>query len=151
MSRTGFLVAVVCAAAAAFGGGLATLVVVKNTNSSPDEGGGAHPREGEAVALQHRLAVVESQLAEVTATVALLTTTIGTETDPVRSSNRRLIVLMPMANPGGFVSSRDQYILSHTERFENLMKRPDVAPAIVLGNSMAEDEVEATPPSDNEL
>ena len=67
-------------AAAAFGGGLATLVLVNTSNSRPYDRGD-HPHT-EAAALQHRLAVVETQLAELTATVSMLTTmTTGTDTD----------------------------------------------------------------------
>ena len=205
MARTGFLVSVVCAAAA-FGGGLATLVLVNTSNSRPYDRGD-HPHT-EAAALQHRLAVVETQLAEVTATVAMLTTTIGTDTDTVSSSsssNRRRLVTgdFTLRHGDDYVSEEtsaptdpdtaddtadgtsngdydysisngdysfssngdyeysaggndsddsapplvsDRYTLFLKERFDNWMKRPDDAPAVVL-----EDEVEATLPPDNDL
>ena len=154
MARTGFLVAVVCAAAAAFGGGLATLVLMKNTNSSPDDRG-AHPRTEAAAALQHRLAVVETQLAEVTATVAMLTTrTPSTETDPVRSSNRRRVQRENVPGSGdlpivdllvGSVA-RDRKDRLFQKRVQAFLNRDNRPLKLMVG-----DEMEATLPPDNDL
>ena len=78
VSMTGILVSVLCAAA--LGGGLATLM-----------------HQQKEAALQHRLALFDTKLTELTATVSMLTTmTTGTDTDTdtgtgsSSSSNRRL-------------------------------------------------------------
>ena len=128
---TGLIVSVLCAAAV--GGGLATLVLMKNSSSYNSNDDGDHQRKEEE--LQHRLAVVETKLTELIATVSMRTT-MTTGTDTVSSSNRRLIL----------GNKRDPSGAGLAERYKNFKERS----AVVLDDLMVKEE-EAAPLPDNDL
>ena len=130
--------------AAAVGGGLATLM-----------------HQQKEAALQHRLALFDTKLTELTATVAMLTTmTTGADTDTV-SSNRRLIenealvdeaptlnrnVDILLESGGGFSVAGERDSVLFKERYEKFLER-----STVLDNSLAENEEDATPLPENNL
>ena len=127
---TGLIVSVLCAAAV--GGGLATLVLMKNSSSYNSNDDGDRQRKEEE--LQHRLAVVETKLTELTATVSMRTTmTTGTDTVSSSSNHRRLIL---GTGPGSFGAA---------DRYRAFKERP-AAPV----NLMVVEE-EAAPLPDNDL
>ena len=131
---TGILVSVLCAAAV--GSGLATLM-----------------HQQKEAGLQHRLVLFDTKLTELTATVSMLTTmSTGTDTDTATatvtgssSTNRRR--LSGKAAFWDEAPTPNQNAISSQERLQAILKRQSDG----LGNSMKLDEVEATPPSDNDL